>query len=58
MSDWQVNVKPFDADTAVLAEAADRLPRDYYAPILSRRDCELARFDLAAVLEAGKHQAP
>jgi len=57
--DWQTTPHPLDP---VIAEAVDHinelLPTRYLEPLITARDCELAGFDLALVLEAAKRNAP
>jgi len=57
--DWQTTPHPLDP---VIAEAADHinelLPTRYLEPLITARDCELAGFDLALVLEAAKGAQP
>ena len=57
--DW--HAEPHELDP-VIAEAVDHinelLPIKRGVPIISARDCELAGFDLALVLEAAKGAQP
>jgi len=66
--DWQTT--PHELDPAI-AEAVDHInellpvkrvittsKREYREPLITARDCELAGFNLALVLEAAKGNAP
>lgn len=56
--EWQPEPHTVDPDIAHAVDHLNELlPSKHGVPIISARDCELAGFDLALVLEAAKGHA-